>query len=28
VVGPTEPVPRGESLARMVHAYCPGTPGA
>ena len=28
VVGPTEPVPRGESLARMVHVFCPGTPGA
>jgi hypothetical protein len=28
VVGPTEPVPRGRSLAEMVHTYCPGTPEA
>src|SRR5258708_3651339 len=28
VVGPTESVPRGRSLAEMVHTYCPGTPGA
>ena len=28
VVGPTEPVPRGKSLAEMVHTYCPGAPRA